>query len=90
MNLAIDRYEPMHRLGRKSMHAGLGMAVNLIDSMSALTWHQAVDPSAYGATTDRNQQIDPATQIQEAFQLGRGRYGTLNQGQIDRPGQVAR
>ena len=71
MNLAIDRYEPMHRLGREAMHAGLCLAVNLVDSVGTLTWHQAVDPTANSATTDRNQQIDPATQIQETFQFGR-------------------
>ena len=71
MNLAIDRHEPMHRLGREGMHAGLSLAVNLVDSMGTLSGYQAVDPSTYGTTADRNQQIDPATQIQEAFQFGR-------------------
>ena len=71
MNLAIDRHEPMDRLGREGMHTGLCLAVNLVDSMGTLSGYQAVDPSIYGATADRNQQIHPATQIQEAFQFGR-------------------
>jgi hypothetical protein len=53
------------------MHAGLCLAVNLVDSVGTLTWHQTIDPTANSATTDRNQQINPATQIQETFQFGR-------------------